>query len=67
MLPVNSIIDTKIRFFGQKILLESSGSTEIDKALKSTFKDDYLKIAPLQISRDDCQVLLKWIKGKVKK
>lgn len=55
-------IDTGIRFFGQKIYLESSGKPVVDAALKSTFKDDYCKTAPLEIRRIDAQVILKWQK-----
>jgi len=54
------MIDTGLKYLGQKILLESSGRKDIDKALKSTFRDDYRRTAPLEIAREDVQILLKW-------
>lgn len=41
-------------------MLESTGDKEVDKAMKSIFKDDYCKTAPLSMSRADVQVVLKW-------
>lgn len=58
------MIDTGLRYFGQKILLESSGRDDVDKALKSTFKDDYQRTAPLRMEREDCQIVCKWLKEK---
>ena len=54
-------IDTGIKFFGLRILLDSTGEPEVDKAAKSVFKDDYMKTAPLTIAmRPDVQLLLSW-------
>jgi len=54
-LPTN----TKIRFFGQKILIESSGDKEIDKALRSAFEDSYWRTG-ISARRFDVQLLLNW-------
>lgn len=53
-------IDTGLQFFGLKIWLDSTGDTEIDKAAKSVFNDDYNKTAPLNISRPDVKLILEW-------
>ncbi len=58
-MDANKIINTGIKFFGLKVLLESSGSPEIDKAAKSTFKDSYW-LASVDANRFDVRKMLKW-------
>ncbi len=58
-MDANKIINTGIKFFGLKVLLESSGSPEIDKAAKSTFKDSYW-LASADASRVDVRKMLAW-------
>ena len=55
--PVNEIY-TGIKFFGQKIFLESSGEKETDAALKSVFWDSYHRTAPLRMMRRDVSLLV---------
>lgn len=57
-------IDTGIKFFSQKILIESTGDDEVDAAIKTLFHDDYRKTAPLSINRPDSRIVLAWIKKK---
>ena len=57
-------IDTGLKFFNRKIFIESSGDKDVDKALKSTFKDDYFKTAPLEMRRTDVQLILAWSGNK---
>lgn len=58
--PTNKIY-TGLQFFSLKIWLDSTGEPEVDKAVKSVFKDDYYKTAPLTIrSRPDVKLLLEW-------
>ena len=52
--------NTGIKFFSQRILIESTGNLEVDKAMKSVFYDDYNKTAPLDMSREDVQIVLRW-------
>ena len=52
-------INTGIKFFGLKVLLESSGIPEIDKAAQSVFKDSYW-LASADASRVDVRKMLKW-------
>jgi len=58
-------IYTGVHFFCQKIFIESTGDKEIDKAIKSTFKDEYKKAAPLTMIRDDVQITLAWRNKKL--
>ena len=59
-LEVSKMIYTGFKFFGLKIYIESTGDKEVDKAIRSTFKDDYCKTAPLSMSRADVQMVLEW-------
>ncbi len=52
-------INTGIKFFGLKVLLESSGEREIDKAARDVFKDSYW-LAVVPAIRHDVRVLLEW-------
>lgn len=58
---------TGLSFCGQKILLESAGDKKIDAALKSTFKDDYRRTAPLRMAREDVQIVLAHSRRKMEK
>ncbi len=53
------MINTGIKFFGLKVLLESSGNPEVDEAAKSTFKDSYW-LASADASRVDVRKMLEW-------
>ncbi|KKK77348.1 hypothetical protein LCGC14_2854530 [marine sediment metagenome] len=57
----NDIIFTGIRFFGQKIYIESTRDSKVDEALVSVFKDDYRKTSPLDMNRPDSKVILEWL------
>jgi hypothetical protein len=52
-------IYTGIRWFGHKVLLESSGDQVFDGALKKVFVKDFNKSGPLEISNSDVQLCLK--------
>jgi len=54
------MIDTGHKWFGQKILLESTGDQETDEALVSLFTDEWDGSGPLEISRPDSQIALAW-------
>jgi len=60
------MIYTGIKFFGQKIMVESTGDKNIDAAIKSVFVDDYQKTAPLQMDREDVQIALAWSRDEQK-
>ena len=55
---MKSTIYTGLKFFGQKIFLEAIGVKELDEALKTTFKDSYMRTAPLEMRRSDVQLIL---------
>jgi len=57
MIPENSIY-TGSKFFNKKIFIESFGDKELDAALKIVFHDHCHRTAPLNIAREDCQLLL---------
>jgi hypothetical protein len=57
---MTSLIDTGIKFFTQRIFIESTGDEETDVALKSVFYDDYNKTSPLELRREDVQKCLAW-------
>jgi len=57
------MINTGIKFFGKKILLESSGDEVVDGALKRTFVKDYTKSGPIRIDNEDAQICLRHRKG----
>jgi len=54
-------INTGIKFCGLKIMIESSGDPEIDAAIKTMFKDQYLKTAPLRMERRDVSLVIGWM------
>ncbi len=56
------MIYTGIKYFGQKIFIESTGDELVDSALKSTFEDDYRRTGPIEIRREDVQIVLNWSK-----
>lgn len=64
MMTQDMTIKTGIKFFGQSILIESSGDGDVDEALKTLFVDGYNKTAPLYIKRPDSQIVLEWLKEK---
>lgn len=61
-LPINEIelIYTGLRFFGLRIYVKSTGDAEVDAAIKTVFKDDYMKTAPLRMERRDVSLVLGW-------
>lgn len=61
------MIKTGQKFFGLKIMLDSTGIDEVDAALKTMFKDQYRRTAPLSVLRPDCQVVLAWVRGDISK
>jgi len=54
----NEIIYTGERFFGKKLYIESFGDKAVNAALKSVFHDSYHRTAPLEMRREDVQILL---------
>lgn len=58
------MINTGLKIFGQKIMIESTGIPEVDKALKTVFHDDYRKTAPLDMFREDVQIVLAWSRSE---
>ena len=56
------MIDTNIKFFGQRVYLESTGDKKVDMALKRVFHDDYRRTAPLDMERADVKIILEWSK-----
>ena len=52
------MIDTNIKFFGQRVYLESTGDKKVDMALKRVFHDDYRRTAPLDMERADVKIIL---------
>lgn len=56
-------INTGIKFFGLKILLESTGDKEIDKAAKTAFDAAYWVASP-PASRPDVRLMLEWSKRR---
>lgn len=58
-MDANKIINTGIKFFGLKILLESTGDKETDKAAKTAFDAAYWVASP-PASRPDVRKMLEW-------
>ena len=61
------MINTGCKFFGQKIMIESTGITKVDAALKTLFYDDYRHTAPLEMRREDSKIALAFSRGEFKK
>jgi len=59
------LIDTGIKYFGQKIFIESTGNNMVDEALKTVFHDDFYRTAPLEMRRIDAQIVLRWSRGEI--
>lgn len=51
-------IDTGHKWFGRKILLESTGDSQIDKDLVALFTDEWDGSGPLEMSRPDVRRVL---------
>ena len=62
-MEVNTVY-TGLKFFGQKIYVESTGDAEVDTAMKTVFKDDYRRTAPLRMQRRDVSLVLGWYYDK---
>lgn len=62
-MPTNQIY-TGTKWLGQKVLIDSSGDKEIDAALKSTFHDRFHRTAPLDMWREDVQIVIKYQNDK---
>jgi hypothetical protein len=56
---------TGIKFFGQKILIESTGKEDVDVAMKQLFHDDYKNTASLDLIREDVQLVLAWSRDEL--
>ena len=52
-------IDTGIKFFGRRVLLEKSEDAVFNAALKCYFVKDYNKSGPLSIHDEDGKICLK--------
>lgn len=61
------MINTGIKFFGQKILIESTGIEDVDAAMKQLFYDDYKNTASLDMIRKDVQLVLAWSRNELKR
>ncbi len=55
----NRIINTGIKFYGIKVLLESTGEPEIDRAARDVFKDSYW-LAGVPAINWNVRLLLEW-------
>ena len=64
-LPLNQMINTGLKFFGQKIMLQSTGHDDVDAALAQLYRDDSVPSAPLAIQRADVQLVLAWNRGEL--
>ncbi len=53
------MINTGEKFFGKKLYFETFGKALIDSAFKTVFHDHYNNTAPLEMRREDVQILLK--------
>ena len=58
MSQTNETIDTGIKFFGQRVLLEKSRDEVFDNAVKRYFVKDYNKSGPLLVNDLDGQICL---------
>ena len=56
----NKIIYSGSKFFGLKIYFQSTGDKEVDAAMKTLFHDSYHRTAPLEMSRPDAKIVMKW-------
>ena len=61
------MIKTGQKFFGLKVMLDSTGVDEVDKAIKTLFHDQYNRTAPLLMSRPDSQIVMAWVNGEITK
>jgi len=58
---IENTINTGIKFFGIRVLLESTGDKEIDKAAKEAFGFGYW-MASLPVSRPCIRKMIEWSK-----
>lgn len=60
-------IYTKLRWCGQRIYIEATDNKFVNAALVTTFKDDWRKTAPLDMSRADVKLVTAWARNKPRK
>lgn len=66
-MEAGNLINSGIKFFTQRVYIESTGDKDTDAAMKSVFKDDYDNTGPLELRREDVQVCLAWRNREVVK
>ena len=52
------LLYTKLKFFGQKIYLQATKDKIVNDALKTLFYDSYTRTKPLEMRREDVQIVL---------
>jgi hypothetical protein len=55
--PMNYV---DLKFMGLKVFLESTGDKQVDRAIRTVFRDDFTKSAPLSMDREDVKLVLVW-------